>query len=136
MDNNEFKNNIPDNEGEIKNDTQNNKNFKEGEEKDKKIFEEEKEDTSKEEKNTEEEAQGDSEEKKDSGVNSSGGTYSANFEPPYYVPNYTIYGENNDSFGEADPDGKKEKKRNFSNLLENSNRKNTIKINICQVDIY
>lgn len=114
MDNNEFKNNIPDNEGEIKNDTQNNKNFKEGEEKDKKIFEEEKEDTSKEEKNTEEEAQGDSEEKKGSGVNSSGGTYSANFEPPYYVPNYTIYGENNDSFGEADPDGKKEKKEKRS----------------------
>ena len=86
MDNNEYKNNIPDNEREIKNDTQNDKDIKEGEE------------------------------EKDPCVNSSSNTYSANYEPPYYVPNYTVYGEDNENgnFGEDFSDGKDKKKEKKS----------------------
>ncbi len=112
--NNEFKNNNPDFEGETKYDVENNKDSKEGSEENREILEEEKKNSFEEEKAAyeKEESNGEQkegyEEKGEDDVNSSQKSFSANYEPPYYVPNFTVYGD--DSQAPIDKEEKKPKK--------------------------
>lgn len=115
--NNEFENNTPDVEGEAVYDNKNDKDIKEGSEENREVLEEKTQDNEKKEEADEEKTSGADKEKsgteevgREDDVNSRRSSFSANYEPPYYVPNFTVYGENNDD-GMGEPQRPKKEKK-------------------------
>lgn len=115
--NNEFENNSHDIEGDATYDNKNDKDIQEGSEENKEVFEEKIQDNNEKEKDNcqqkssagEEENRFEEKNKNDT-VNSSYGSFSANYEPPYYVPNFTVYGEPDNNNQEEAQRSRKEKK--------------------------
>lgn len=87
----DFENNGNEKKEENINDFQNDKNIKEGKKEDRNIPQKEAEANDKKEKNTDEKEKADKE-KVQGNVNDNKRSFSANYEPPYYVPNFTFYG--------------------------------------------
>ena len=116
--NNDFENNTPDVEGEIHHDNEDYKDIKEGSKENSEVIQEKKEDNDEKEKFDEEKRSDFGEKKSESdqksredSVNSSRSSFSANYEPPYYVPNFTVYGESGNK--ETDTQQVKKEKKTY-----------------------
>lgn len=110
MDDNKFGFENPENDKKEENinGLQNNQNIKEGEKENESVLREEAEANDKKEKDIDAEAKADKEEIQGN-INDQKGTFSANYEPPYYVPNFTFYGSE-----PPQPSEKKQSKKTLS----------------------